>query len=65
MIKHKAEVILDLKIEPFIDDDVSITMKGDMISISGNIEYTDPSTNLEPYFNQIHNLVLKKKLKFQ
>lgn len=54
---------LFLDVEPFSDEDVSIQIKENSIIISGNIEYTDPSTNLEPFFEKIHQSALKNNLK--
>lgn len=52
---------MNLDIQPFVDEDVSIEVVENRIIISGNIEYTDPTINLDPYFNKIHESALKNK----
>ena len=54
---------MDLNIEPFLDEDVTIEVDKTMVVINGTIEYTDPTESLEPYFNRIHANALKNQIK--
>jgi len=53
---------LNLDVQPFIDEDVTIEVNENRIIISGNIEYTDPTLNLDPFFKRIHESALKNKI---